>query len=343
MEADERALREWLGAESTRKLLRKIATRVEARLAADRLRLTGIAAAGGDRAGRVQEIEAELSLYLLEKARHFGSRLRARVEGIEQLVFFSFLNHLKDRARNSADDPYRYLYRRAREALSDAPGFFSDLRSGRYLMFSLEPQNSSGTPLSEEEASAIAPPAGEGTRMEFAAACRTKSLRHLAAGFWRQACAQRGGAARWIDLRDFCSWLAGYLVMPGEVPAAEEGCEREAAGTDPPAEHLLRPDEALRAEEIRRLARAFYERLSERERTVCLLRDALGLPWEEIARRMGYSGPAGPTHPHGCARRKLQSFLRDQARLSPEDFDPEDFLLFQDCLGELLKNGASAP
>jgi hypothetical protein len=349
MDADEQTLRQWLAAEATRRLLRRIAARIEARLAGHGLRLPGLGggsdAGGGPeaRAERVDEIQAELALYLLEKAAHFGSRLRAGVEGLERQILFGFVNHMKDRVRNYTDDPFRYLYRRAREVLSDAPGFFTALRSGRYLMFSLEPQNASEAPLSEEELASIGFPTGAPARMDYAAACRAESLRHLAAGFWREACARRGAAAQWVDLRDFCSWLARHLVLPEEVPEAVDDLAPDAAGGDRPPEHLRRPDEALRADELRLLALAFDGRLTARERTVLRLRDGLGLPWEEVARRMGYRGPAGPTHPHACARLKLQSFLRDQERLSPEDFDEDDFRVFWGFLIEELKNGAAAP
>ena len=197
MDTQEDTLRRWLAAPNTLRLLDKIARRVEKTLAAGRMNVAEItprAPSGGrpsEISDRVDEIKAELVQYLLEKGAHFGPRVMAGEPGLKGHILRGFIHHLKDRVRNYTDDPYRYLYRRAREVLKEAADFYIANKSGRYLVFSLAPENVGALPLSEEELKNIAFPCDPQSRMDYKAICRQEPMRNLAAHFWRQASQDR--------------------------------------------------------------------------------------------------------------------------------------------------------
>ena len=355
MDDPEKILRQWLARESTLRTLHDIARRTEEKLASGRINVSGISprvqggSGGPNLPDRIEEIKAELAQFLLEKATHFGTRISAGEGGLESHILCAFINHLKDRVRNYTDDPYRYLYRRAREFLSASNDFHTALKSGRYLMFSLHPQNADQPPLTEEEILEIALPPGPQSRVDYKAACRQESMRHLAGHFWRQASSLRGGGPIWVDLRDFVDWMARHIAMPvlEQVDEGELGIESLAgsgdAGSAGPAEHLQSPEEALQAAEMLRLAGCFAGCLTAQEKAVCFLRDVLDLDWEEIAARTGYSGPSGPVYQYNKAERKMRAFIRDHASLSPEDFDPDDFRRFHREFLQILKECMPTP
>ena len=85
----------------------------------------------------------------------------------------------------------------------------------------------------------------------------------------------------------------------------------------------------------------FAERLKPKEKAVFLMRHREGLTLEQIADKLGYSGPSGPAYPLARAEEKLRSFLRDLDWLSPEDENREARDLFLDTLFSLLKNQTS--
>jgi hypothetical protein len=305
---------------------------------------------GGDqglenRSARVKQIISELHYFILETGPEFHALILAGQDGTDRLIRHAFKNHLLDGARKVGVDPWRYLYKRARQVLRQSGRFQNSLKSGRFFMFSLEAGAVSLPPLTEEEIESISFPAEH--RLDFKKVCKEGTLTPLAEHFWRQASGMRA-ANLWVDLRDFVNWVFLHVVAPGvelDGGDAEEGgaIENTSAPEEEGGEHTARPEAALLAAETRKLAACFAGRLEPEMRAVMYYRDVLELDWKEIARRTGHSGPSGPSYTYKTAQDRMKAFIRDLQKLSPEDFNPKDFRLFCETLRQILKESQTAP
>jgi hypothetical protein len=344
-------IRNWLAHQNTKPILDKIARGVEGWLRDKQIHpsfLPHPSYGGHDQkpeniSARIEEIRSELQCFILEKGPEFQSLILAGRNGIERFIRHAFQNHLLDGVRKLGVDPWRYFYKRAAQVLRESDQFQKSLKSGRFFMFSLKAGAVSRPPLTEEELEAVDFPAGHG--LDFKTLCEQEPLTSLAAHFWREVSGMRA-VDLWVDLRDFANWVFQHVVMPGvekDSGDAEEGGLIESSANPEGAEHTTGPEDAVRAAEIRRLAACFAGRLEPEMKAVMYYRDVMDLSWKDIARRTGHSGPSGPVYTYTAAQGRVKTFIRDKRKLSPEDFDLQDYEIFHETLLQVLKESFTEP
>ena len=292
---------------------------------------------------RIEEIRSELQCFILEKGPEFQSVILAGQNGIEKLIRHAFQNHLLDGVRKLGVDPFRYFYKRAAQVIRESDQFQKSLKSGRFFMFSLKAGAVSRPPLTGEELDTITFPTGHG--LDFQQLCKHEALTSLAAHFWYEVSGMRAEDT-WVDLRDFGNWVFQHVVMPGvekDSGDTEDGGLIENSANPEGAEHTAGPEDAVHAAEIRRLAACFAHRLEPEIKAVMYYRDVLDLSWKDIAERTGHKGPSGPVYTYELGQGRMKAFIRDRRKLSPEDFDLQDYRLFCETLREILKESFTEP
>jgi hypothetical protein len=346
-------LRDWLSREKTKSMLVRMAQGVEKWLRTKQIHPFFLPPPnykdhelGAENiSARIEEITSELHCFILEKGPEFQALIFSDQDGIERLIRHAFQNHLLDGVRKVGVDPWRYFYKRSSQVLRESDQFQKSLKSGRFFMFSLKPDVVRRPPLTEEELETITFPADYG--LDFQKLCEQKALTSLAKHFCREVSGMRA-ADIWVDLRDFVNWVSQHVVMPGvekDFGDTEDGglIENSAIPQGEGAAHTASPEDAVYAAEIRRLAACFADRLEPEIKSVMYYRDVLDLSWKDIAGRTGHKSPSGPVYAYELGQSRMKAFIRDLRKLSPEDFDPNDFQLFYETFRQILKDPESEP
>ncbi|WP_028322795.1 hypothetical protein [Desulfatiglans anilini] len=248
-----------------------------------------------------------------------------------------FLNHALDRLRTREMSPWHALYRRVRQALSNADGIH--YKAGRGAAFySWE---------SGDERPVI-PPIHDLSMdetdwaMDPADAVKQANLAALSKSFERLL-VERTGIHGWVPVRSFVSFLGelfpALLESYREVPLPDG----DAPGPGgpylaPPSDPGPTAEEAAALAELAPLAQRFVKAIDDRKRAVLHLKYGMDLSLEEMARRLGYKGPSGPLYQLNLAEDALRGFCSLWPGLSPEDLDEHLFGEFVARVLELCKS-----
>lgn len=103
----------------------------------------------------LQEIRAELTLFLLENAGRLKIHSLMDEPGFPAFLKQRFLSRWLSASRNLSTDPFRYLYKRAQDILREEPGFFTLAKKGHSTAYSKMPQNRAIPPLIKEDLGSV--------------------------------------------------------------------------------------------------------------------------------------------------------------------------------------------
>ncbi|QTA88946.1 RNA polymerase sigma factor [Desulfonema magnum] len=283
-----------------------------------------------------EDIRSELVLFILEHQSGIQKIFTSGNKNCHQYLKRAFINYWIEKTRKPLKDPRRYLYKHAADVLRDSEKFYTFARNNRASGFSMIKECIPIPPLSSEDIHEINFPDHLVARLEYESVNKKNTLLMLAAYFWNQISQMWGNKPVCVDLRDFINWICLYVSVTPPIPV-----KRLTGGKDPwelTPEHCQKPDEIyFDPELVRKWARNFANRLSQKEKAVFILRHEDDLSLKEIARRLGYKGSSGPKYPLNHAENKLRFFLRDLPWLSPDDLNEEAFSLFRDTLLLILK------
>ena len=363
----ENEIRKWLGSPAGEALTRKLAKRVYHRLHSHSLSLYrhgGESVAVESAEAAVLEIQSELTLFVLENRGGLQKRLMAAGAQKGAYLQTAFTNHLIDRSRNPAADPFRYMYKRVRDLMDSAPGFHLIAKPQKGSAFSMRPQNRFILPLDDEDLESIPFPYGRIQSVDFQSVNKKDAILELAAYFWKCVSRMWEDAPVWTDIRDFVRWLQRHISL-GDPAVEERGdVSKNVRGKRRPEQKdgggsysddifesvpdvQAQPDRLYYdPDRIKTWAENFANGLSPKEAEVFYLRYEAGMGFEEIANKLGYQGPSGPKYRLDQIEAKLRYFLVDLPWVSPDgrqNPNPEAFDLFQNTLLLFLKKSFTEP
>lgn len=275
-----------------------------------------------------EDIRSELVLFILENRPKIQKILILKRQNSHYYLRRAFINHWIEKTRKPLRDPRRYLHKHAADVLRASENFHTYVGRGRSLGFSAAAERISVPPLSSEDIREIGFP---DQSLEYEHINKKKVLLQLAAYFLNQVSRMWGDKPVGADLRDFVSWISLHVSVKTPVPLRLMPDGKEFLPPVPdhrPAADRICFDPAL----VKKWARNFANRLSEKEKAVFALRHGHNLSLRDIAGELGYKGSSGPKYTLGCAERKLKFFLCDLPWLSPDDLNEEAFSLFRDTL-----------
>ena len=364
----ENEIRKWLGSPAGEALTRKLAKRVYHRLHSHSLPLYrhgGESVAVETAEAAVLEIQSELVLFLLENRGGLQKRLMAAGAQKGAYLQTAFINHLIDRSRNPAANPFRYMYKRVRDLMDAAPGFHLIAKPPKGSAFSMRSRSRFILPLDDEDLESIPFPYGRIQSVDFQSVNKKDAILELAAHFWEYVSKMWEDAPVWTDIRDFVRWLQRHVSLSD--PAIEERGDvsdnirgkRRPEQKDATAEFYSHdsiesvPDTQAQPDRlyydpdrIKTWAEQFANRLNRKEAEVFYLRYEAGMGFEEITEKLGYQGPSGPKYRLDKAEAKLRYFLMDLPWVSPDGRqspNPEAFDLFRNTLLLFLKKSFREP
>lgn len=354
----DQGVRKWLEKQENRLILRRIAEKVDKNLRDRRIKPPTIdtqETAGSD---RVQEIQSELEIFLLEREEEFQSLILSGDPKTFAILKKRFLWRLLDTSRSLQADPWRYFYRTSYAILRKRNDFHLEKRSEHkdtYMVYTMKLPSESEERLNVKEAEMIAFPSAEEVQMRKVFNAETITL--LAASFWRGASAIRKKFI-WVHLADFVNWVFKHISGPQVflIDQPQSQSDNEGDGEENVEEKLdwllhdenlhYKKNEAARPSIARSLAEKFINRLSKKEREVLYYSKYCSpgkIDWAEIARLTGHAGPSGPYYLYHIAEEKMKSFLRDTDKWRKDGFDEREWEHFIDILCLLLKKEFQQP
>ena len=342
--ADSKRVNRWLESSETQELLRKLARTIYSDLRRKRIAPPFLDSPDTYPEDVFSVLKSELALFIIEDCSRIQAMVLAADQNLPRYLHHAFVNRCKDLVRSSGLDPLRYYRKRAGEVFRQSASIHTAL-TGRFLVFSLHPENETMALPSDTELCSIPLPERLSQGLDYTSACRKENLVDLALHFWEKASEVLNGRLIWVDLRDFVTWVACYVPMSAPAMADEQDADHPAGpvsqkpGTRAPAPQLseIQPLPKSGIEQIQKLAAAFAARLDAKSKAVFYFRFFEDASWEEIARRTGFSSPSGPSYRHAGVLDQLKSFLREWPGLSPEDEDPETIDLFLEAMRSILK------
>lgn len=336
----------WLETEDAQRLLGKLAHRVAFNLAEAKIQPPFLELPAGRLEDMLPVLRSELSLFILEDRARIKALIAARDSNLPRYLQQAFLNRCRDLARRSGLDPLRYFRKRATEAFRQSPQIYRELKDGRFLLFSLHPENEEIQLPHDFELCTIELPPRLAQGLDFEVACKKANLINLAVHFWSRMASYQNGRRVWVDLRDFVNWVACYVPMRiGLKTAEEEGSSAVSVSNKPDPWDIaiseVHPLPKPTDEQLEVLATAFSYRMDQKDRAILYCRIFMELSWEEIARRTEFKGPSGPAYRFEEAKALLKGLLREWPGLSPEDEDAETLDRFLEILRAVLKKALS--
>jgi hypothetical protein len=338
----------WLETEEAQRLLRKLAQRVAFDLAGSGIQPPFLELPGSRLEDVLPVLISELSLFILEDRPRIKALIAARDPNLPRYLQQAFMNHCRDLVRRLGLDPIRYLRKRAREAFRQSNRIHSELKDGRFLMFSLHADNEEIRLPQDFDHCAINLPRRLAEGLDYPTACKKDNLIDLAVHFWCHLSGILNGRRVWVDLRDFVNWVGCYVPMHRAVKHTEDEGASDDSGPNymDPWDMVTPGNQALPPptdQQLEVLAADFAARLDPKGRAVFYWRFFESMNLEEVARRTGFKSPSGPSYRFEEAINVLRSLLRDWPGLSPEDEAPETMGRFLDKLRAILKKTLSVP
>lgn len=344
---DEDTIRDWLEGEEGRKALIHAAERICRKMTAMGLSFSamGLPASASNQVV-IDEIRSELSLILLENRSEIQKKLTSsETDPVRVLTRFMF-QRLMDRARWSPrNDPFRYLYKMTVDAVRETEGFYLSAKGRAGSLYSLEKESRFIGPLPREAYAALPLPDDMADRLSMKTIAGRKILIRLARRFWREINRLFQNRPVWIELRDLIQWIGIYVPLDREASHVLNLTGKNAPHEIEPA---VEPDHdhAFDPAAVSRWAECFSGLLNEKEALAFHLHYGEEMPLKDVAERMGYSGPSGPSVHLKNVRETLHDFAADLRWLSPDEETPPNRLaqrLFKETLTEILKKRFETP
>lgn len=252
-----------------------------------------------------------------------------------------YLMHLKDRARTHGVNPWRALYRRARQLLQEDGGihYHATARGAYYSL------RADGPDLEDAAVLRAIPYDRWESPLPVASAAelhRADRILDLARFFWRQAVGRLGGRECFLPVREMVHYLSRHYahlaVSPG-VSLAEQARpdSGDDAGEPVQAGAEQAPELAVVRSRLQDLAERLAASWTEKQRHAFYLLHGAGLTLEAAADRMGYKGASGARYVYRSALDRLRDFCLLWPGLSPPDLDDALFDEFVERVLALCK------
>ncbi|RZB34194.1 MAG: hypothetical protein SRB2_03587 [Desulfobacteraceae bacterium Eth-SRB2] len=304
----------------------------------------------------VNDVTAELVLFILENVSHIQQRLMAAGQGGARYLKTAFLNHCKDKSRSLKTNRFKYLYKRAADILRNSEKFNTIARQPDISCFSISPESRQIPPLTQEDYGNIPFPEQE-TNLAFNKINSKDRILKLAHHFLIHLSQIHGNTPVRVDLRDFIQWIGLHVDLTDPIMDRIEPSNRttysESHGEndDKIPDSIHRPDRLyenlhFNQDLVMKWAENFSNRLTQKEKLLFYLRYGEKLSLEQIADKSGYKGPSGPEYQFDKIENKLRYFLRDLPWLSPgegQETNEEAFTLFLKTLLKTLKSSIQKP
>ncbi|WP_373500902.1 hypothetical protein [Desulfococcus sp.] len=294
----------------------------------------------------IDEIRSELAVIILENRSEIRKKLMAAEADPARVLTGFMFRRLMDRARWSPrNDPFRYLYKMAADALREADGIHLSTKGSTGSLYSLEKESRPIGPLCEEDYTTIPLPADLPRISSLAEVTHKKTLVRLARWFWQEMSRLFQNRPIWIELRDLIQWIAVYIPL-GRVETRLPDTHKD--GTESDNLPAVEPDRnaPFDPEVVCRWAGCFSNLLNDKEAMAFYLYHGEERPLKDVAIRMGFKGPSGPAVHLGSVTEKLSAFAADLRWLSPDKETPPNRLaqrLFKETLTEILKKRFETP
>jgi len=298
-------------------------------------------------------LKSELYIFIRDKSPNLSRQLSAAGSNRAAYLLNAFVNHLIDKQRNKADNPYGYLYKRAGDVLRADERFHLYAAAHAGIKFSLENTGNIETQsLTDEHLAEIFFPTDQVTELTYEMVNRRSAITRLAEYFWHKVSQLFGRQPIYVQLNDFIQWIARNIEMPAadEKVAADAISAGNPNGQDNTGLDVtgLTPDDTYSPEQCRitpqtieKWAGSFCHQLAPKEKAIFFLHHIEGHTLAKTAGLLGYKSPSGPAYQLKQAESKLQFFLRDLPKLSPEageEVDEEAFSMFLGVVGSILKD-----
>ena len=336
-------IRQWLESQDGRRALRQIAVSIRKRSDFKTLQ-TGFSGSASTFFGEnakdpvPEELISELCLFMLEKSHRMVEMLSGENSRLVGFLYIAFLNHLKEKVRQSNINMERSLYRRISRVFSQSNRIFTKRRKSGSAFSIAQGDNNILIPrLLEEDLQAIPFPLVEAGGLDIRIVNTKDNLVMLGIFFWEQVSAMWGQKPIWVGIFDFVQWLRLHVVM-----ARPEKSDMECISLYPDASRG--GAEFFDADQVRTWAGMFAGRLNEKEMAALVMTVEHGMTLAEIAGKLNLKSSSAARYHREGAYEKLRDFLRDRPWLSPEDLNRDALLLFQDtlmriCIENLKKSG----
>lgn len=335
----ENDIRQWLESDEGREVLRKAARSVRKKLSARGIPLSVLFFSTELSPLQMEcEIGSELCMILMENRSEIRKKLAAPetdpVRALSGLLF----RRLLDRARSSPrNTPFLYLYKVAADRLREAEGIHLRARGTAGSLYSLEKESREIGPISEEDYRAIPFPDDIPYPSRMEDVSRGKTLIRLATWFWRHISRVFQDRPVWVEVRDLIQWIARFVPMKQHEPVPMLDTDGSAgAGAESSFDPGL----------VRSWAENFSNILTDREGQAFYWYFGREMKLQEVAKRMGFKGPSGPSLHVKSVTRKLHDFAADRPWLSADDPLPPNRLaqrLFKETLTEILQKRFGTP
>ncbi|MFP4531472.1 MAG: hypothetical protein ACLFNS_02205 [Desulfobacterales bacterium] len=298
-------------------------------------------------------LKSELYVFIRDKSSNLSRQLFAAGSNRAAYLLSAFVNHLIDKQRNKADNPYGYLYKRAGDVLRNDERFHLYAAAHAGIKFSLQNTgNIEIQSLTDEHLAEIPFPTDQVKELTYEMINRKSAIIQLAEFFWHKVSELFGRQPIFIQLNDFIQWIVRNIEMPAtsEITAANAVFAGNPNGQDNPGLDVtgLTPDDTYSPERCRitpqtieKWAGNFCHQLAAKEKAIFFLHHIKGHTLAKTAGLLGYKSPSGPAYQLKQAESKLQFFLRDLPKLSPEageEVDEEAFSMFLGFVGRILKD-----
>lgn len=340
----ENAVRAWLTTGEAQSLVKRAARSV---LRMARQKGCSFAFIGFDSAMSLEngaildDIESELKLYILEDRRGIQEKILLSGPKAGWVLQHGFMQDWIDASRRRESDRWRYLYKRAVEGMRAYPEFARKGGRKEGIFYSLAEESVFIPELSEEDFGCIVLPETMLPSASYDDLKSSEKILGLAKYFWNELSAQWGGKTVWVPVRSLINWIARHVDLSYERRVDSGRDQRDPLEAIPDERSL--PEALFDGEAVARWAERFAASLDRNEGVAFSLHCGDGLTLAEVAERLGYKNPSGPSYLIDKTKQKLKRFVRDLAWLSPPDLNEEAWSLFTNALFSHLKKNHPKP
>ena len=353
MSADDKQIRKWLGTDEAGQLLSRIAPAIRKKIKSNGLPLSILNLSAQSSDHEIDEvIQSELAIFILENRSRICEKIAPPEIDRGFILSHIFIKTLLDKSRSSAaHDGHRYYYKRFRDVLDKAEGFYLEIKqckASKWSTYSRRPKNYKYDRLSQEDLDTIQWPPDLSCSGETKDIKSKTSLLRLAGWFWDRVVQLVGGKPIWIPLRDLVEWVGRFIPLSAtQTVSIDDVPIAYSASPESKAVNLLsHQDPFFDRNAILQLAESVANQLDEKQARIYHLHFDEAMTLTEIANQMGLGSASAVTYHLKQAEAAIDAFINRQRSQSPENLEMRNDLerhFFAEALLKFLKTHTKKP
>ena len=342
----EKQIRQWLATDEAGQLLARVALLIRKTIKTNGIPLSMIGLSAGAPDVEIDKtIRSELAMFILENRVKICEKIRRSQSQPGRLLSRTFINHLLDKTRSSAEKGgQHYYYKRFRDTLAKTDGFYLCVHKTRkWSSYSRQPDNHRPGPLADEDIGVIPWPEDLPYTGDTKDIQNKESLIRLAGWFWNGVVRLFSGKPVWIPLQDLVGWVGRFIQLSA---AQTVSIEENAHGDSTPFENKKAPspshqEEFIDRAAVKQIAASLAGRLKDMQAQIYYLRYGEGLGLEQISAQLGLKSASAVKYHLDQAQTVIYRFLNGQPLQKTVDHEmtgEAERIFFAETLLELLKN-----